>query len=185
MIRQVFFRWLPLAGLASALCLLIYLSAQQTGRHLANDPQIQIARDTKAALASGQPISALIPQTETDLSTSLSPFITAVSEDGAVIASSARLHGQLRTVPDGVFKSVKENGEERVTWQPEAGVRMATVVVRNPAASGGFIVVGRSLSETEARIQQLGSLLFLGWAATLVGLLILVAFAEAFAVDRT
>ena len=61
---------------------------------------------------------------------------------------------------------------------------MATVVIRNPGPSGGFVVVGRSLSETEARIKQLGNLLFLGWAATLVGVLVLVAFSEAFAKDR-
>lgn len=185
MIRLVFLRWLPFAGLASALCLLIYVSAQQTGRQMANDPQIQIARDTRAALEGGQPINALIPQTQTELSTSLSPFITAVSDDGAIVASSARLHGQLRSVPEGVLKNVKANGEQRVTWQPEPGVRMATVVVRNPASAGGYIVVGRSLSETESRIQQLGSLLFLGWAATLVGVLILVTFSESFAADRS
>lgn len=184
MIRLVFLRWLPFAGLASALCLLIYVSAQQTGRQMANDPQLQIARDARAALTAGQPLNALIPQTQTELSTSLSPFITAVADDGSVIASSARLHGQLRSVPEGVLKSVKSNGEERVTWQPEAGVRMATVVVRNPGASGGFIVVGRSLSETESRIQKLGSLLLLGWAATLIGVLILVTFSESFAANR-
>ena len=184
MIRLVFFRWLPLAGLATALCLLVYLSAQQTGRQLANDPQIQIARDTRAALASGQPVSSLIPQTQTDLATSLSPFITAVADDGSIIASSGRLHGQPRSVPDGVLKSVKANGEERVTWQPEPGVRMASVVIQNPGASGGFIIVGRSLRETEERIQKLGSLLFLGWAGTLIGVLILVAFSEAFAAER-
>lgn len=184
MIRLVFRRWLPFAGLASALCLLIYASAQQTGRQMANDPQIQIARDTRTALAGGQPISALIPQTQTELSTSLSPFVTAVTDDGAVISSSARLHGQLRSVPQGVLQSVKASGEARVTWQPEPGVRMATVVVKNPGASGGFVVVGRSLAETESRIQQLGSLLLLGWAATLIGVLILVTFSESFAADR-
>ncbi|HZK78375.1 MAG TPA: hypothetical protein VFC35_05655, partial [Gemmatimonadaceae bacterium] len=78
-----------------------------------------------------------------------------------------------------------ESGEARVTWQPEPGVRMATVVTRNPGSSGGFIVVGRSLLETESRIQQLGTLLFLGWGATLVGLLILVTFSEAFLQTRS
>lgn len=181
MTRLVFLRWMPLAALASALCLLIYTSAQQIGRQMANDPQLQIARDARAALASGQPVAALVPPTQTDLSTSLSPFVTAVADDGSIIASSARLHGQMRSVPDGVLKTVKESGEERVTWQPEPGVRIATVVIKNPAPSGGFIVVGRSLSETESRIKQLGSLLFLGWAATLIGVLILVAFSESFA----
>lgn len=57
MIRLVFLRWLPFAGLASALCLLIYVSAQQTGRQMANDPQIQIARETRTALGGGRPIN--------------------------------------------------------------------------------------------------------------------------------
>jgi len=184
MIRLVFLRWLPFAGLATALCILIYVSAQQTGRQMANDPQIQIARDAKAALAGGQSLSAVVPQTQIELATSLSPFVSAVADDGTVIASSARLHGQFRTVPKGVLESVRQNGEARVTWQPEQGVRMATVVARNPGTSGGFIVVGRSLYETEARIVQLGQLLLLGWAGTLVGLLVLVGMSEAFAGTR-
>ncbi len=185
MIRTVLLRWIPFAGLASALCLLIYVSAQQTGRQMANDPQIEIARDARTALAAGQSINAVIPQTQTELATSLAPFITAVSDDGTVVASSGRLHGELRPVPRGVLESVRQSGEARVTWQPEPGVRMATVVTKNPGASGGFIVVGRSLFETESRIEQLGTLLFLGWGATLVGLLILVTFSESFLQTQT
>ena len=184
MIRTVLLRWIPFAGLATALCVLIYAAAQQTGREMANDPQIEIARNARTALASGQSITSIIPQTQTELSTSLSPFISAVSDDGTVVASSAKLHGQLRSVPRGVLENVKETGEEQVTWQPEPGVRMATVVTKNPGASGGFIVVGRSLFETESRIGKIGSLLTLGWAGTLLGLLILVAFSEAFAAAR-
>jgi len=179
MIRHVFLRWLPFAGLATALCLLIYLAVQQVGRQSANDPQIQIAREARAALASGQPINTVIPAAQIDLGSSISPFITAVSDDGTVIASSGRLHGQLRTVPKGVLSNVHGDGEEMVTWQPEPGVRMATVVTRNPGSSGGFIVVGRSLAETESRIQSIGSLLLVGWLGTLIGLIVLVAFSEA------
>jgi hypothetical protein len=179
MIRHVFLRWLPFAGLATALCILIYLAVQQAGRQTANDPQIQIARDARAALSSGQSVSTVIPAAQIDLGTSLSPFITAVSDDGTVLASSGRLHGQLRSVPKGVLSNVRRDGEEAVTWQPEPGVRMATVVTRNPGSSGGFIVVGRSLAETESRISSIGSLLLAGWAGTLIGLIVLVAFTEA------
>ncbi len=178
MFRRIFLRWLPLAGLASALTLLIYLAVQQTGRQIANDPQIQIAREVKAALSSGQPITSVIPLGQIDLATSVSPFITAVSDDGTVVASSARLHGQLRSVPKGVLNNVRGGGEERVTWQPEPGVRLATVVTKNPGSSGGFIVVGRSLLETEDRIGRISSVLVVGWAATLVGMIILVALSE-------
>ena len=178
MIRHVFLRWLPFAGLATALCLLIYLAVQQVGRQGANDPQIQIAREARAAFAAGQPVSAVIPAAQIELASSISPFISAVADDGKVIASSARLHGQLRTLPKGVFSSIRGDGVEGVTWQPEPGVRMATVVTRNPGSSGGFIVVGRSLADTESRIERIGSLLFVGWAATLIGLIVLVGFSE-------
>jgi hypothetical protein len=179
MIRRVFLRWLPFAGLATALCLLIYLAVQQVGRQSANDPQLQIAREARAALSAGQPMSAVIPAAQIELSSSISPFISAVADNGTVIASSGRLHGQLRTLPKGVFSNLPRDGEESVTWQPEPGVRMATVVTRNPGASGGFIVVGRSLAETESRIQSIGLLLVVGWVATLIGLIVLVGFSEA------
>jgi hypothetical protein len=179
MIRNVFIRWLPFAGLATALCMLIYLAVQQVGRQNANDPQIQMAREARAALASGQSISAVIPASQVDISSSISPFITAVSDNGSVIASSGRLHGQLRTLPRGVFANLGRDGEETVTWQPEPGVRMATVVTRNPGSTGGFIVVGRSLLNTEIRIQRIGSLLLLGWVGTLIGLMALIAIGEA------
>jgi hypothetical protein len=179
MIRHVFLRWLPFAGLSTALCMLIYLAVQQVGRQNANDPQIQIAREATAALASGQSISAVIPAAQVDLASSISPFITAVSDDGTPIASSGRLHGQLRSVPKGVLANVSRDGEKTVTWQPEPGVRMATVVMRNPGSAGGFIVVGRSLANTESRIQSIGFMLLVGWVGTLVGLIALVAFGEA------
>jgi hypothetical protein len=180
MIRRTFLRCLPFAGLATALCILMYLAVQQTGRQLANDPQIQLAREASSALRTGQSIGQIVPAAQIDLSTSQSPFISAVADDGTVVASSARLHGELRTVPRGVLGNVRVNGEERVTWQPEPGVRMATVVVRNPASSGGFIVVGRSLAETESRISRIGSLLLVGWALTLAVVIVLVAAGEFF-----
>lgn len=184
MIRQVIARWIPLAGLASALCLLVYLAVQQTGRQLANDPQLQISREVRAALEGGQPMSSVVPTTQTELATSLSPFITTVSDDGTILASSARLHGQLKSVPRGVLETARGIGEYRVTWQPEPGVRMATVVTRNQGASGGFIVVGRSLAESESRTRSIGYLLFIGWAATLAGLVVLVSIGETLAGTR-
>lgn len=168
-----------MAGMSTALSVLIYLAVQQTGRQAANDPQIQLAREATAALAAGQPLGSVSPATQIELASSISPFISTVADDGSVLASSGRLHGQLRTVPRGVLANVRATGEQSVTWQPEPGVRLATVVRKNPGASGGFIVVGRSLAETETRIDRIGSLLLFGWIATLIGLLALVGFSEA------
>src|SRR3954464_14247389 len=126
---RIITRWLQLAALATAMCMLVYLAVQQTGRQIANDPQIQIARDAASALAAGQPLPSIVPQNQIDLSQSLSPWVTVTDESGNIIASSARLHGQPRTVPKGILDNARANGEWRITWQPESGVRMATIAV--------------------------------------------------------
>jgi hypothetical protein len=112
-----------------------------------------------------------------DIGRSLAPWITVVDEKGTIISSSASLHGKARTVPIGVLDHARASGEERVTWQPEPGVRMATVVVHN--RNGGFVVAGRSLEESEARTAAYGRMILFGWFATLVGLLVIVTATEA------
>jgi len=71
--------------------------------------------------------------------------------------------------PTGVMDYVRKNGQDRVTWQPEVGIRMATVVV---PYNNGFVLAGRSLTEIEKRasqVESLSGLAMLGiWAATLI-----------------
>jgi hypothetical protein len=167
-------RWLLLAGLATALCLLLYLVSQQIWRQLANDPQLQMARDAAAELAGGLPPEAVVPRTPVDMAHSLAPFVMVLSDTGAVLASNGRLDGQPRTIPGGVLDYVRTHTEERVTWQPERGVRIAAVVVRNPLPPTGFVVAGRSLDETQDRIAQFGRLIAVGWLGAITGLLVLV-----------
>ena len=167
-------RWLLLAGLATALCLLLYLVSQQIWRQLADDPQLQMARDAAAALAEGRPPDAVVPKTPVDMAHSLAPFVTVLSDAGAVLASNGMLNGHARTVPAGVLAYVRTHTEERMTWQPGPGVRIAAVVVRNPLPPTGFVVAGRSLDETQNRIAQFGRLIAVGWLGIVVGLLALV-----------
>jgi hypothetical protein len=176
LVRRILLRWLQLGGVASACCLLVWVAAQQVWRQDANDPQIQMARDAAARLASGQAINAIVPATTVDAAQSLAPFLTVLDAKGAIVASSGRVHGALQSVPSGVLDHVRESGEEGVSWQPEPGVRVATVVVSYP---GGFVLAGRSLLETERRRARMGELVALAWAGFLVGLGVLVSATEA------
>lgn len=178
LLRAIVLRWAPLAALATAVCVLIYLGVQQVGRHLANDPQLEMARDIGARLAAGEPVSAVVPATPVDFGRSLSPFVTIYDEAGAVVATSGRLNGSPRILPPGVLDHVRQNGEERVTWQPEPGVRIATVIVRREGASRGFVLAGRSLRETEERTAKFGSLIAAAWIAVVGGLFVLVSMSE-------
>jgi hypothetical protein len=176
LIRTAVIRWLPLACVVTALAGLVYLAVQQTLRLSANDPQIQLAEDAGAALAAGQPPQSVLPGAPVDVATSLRPYVIVLRDSGEVVASSATLHGQSPAIPDGVLAYAREHGEERVSWQPEAGVRSAAVVVRYAGPQPGFVLAGRSLREVEYREQQMLQLVAAAWLATLlvsfVGLLI-------------
>jgi hypothetical protein len=104
-----------------------------------------------------------------EISESLAPFLMIFDESGKTLASSANLNGVLPAYPVGVLDYARQNGQNRVTWQPEAGVRMATVIV---SYNKGFVMAGRSLMEVEKResqVEELSGLTMLGiWAATLI-----------------
>ena len=160
------------------MCGLTYLTAQQMWRQAANDPQIQLARDAGAALEQGAPVDAVLPSAQVDIERSLAPFLMMLDDGGKIVASSGRLRGALQTVPAGVLDQVRSSGEERVTWQPDAGVRIASVVVRISGAHPGFVVAGRSLRESEDRTRQFGGLIGLAWIVMLAGVFVLVGLSE-------
>src|SRR5579864_3219208 len=119
LVSRILLRWLQLAGAASACCLLVWVAVQQVWRHEANDPQIQMARDAAARLASGQAsVDTVVPTTTVEVATSLAPFLTVLDSRGSIIASSGRVHGALKSVPSGVLDHVRQAGEEEVSWQP-------------------------------------------------------------------
>ena len=167
--------WLSLAAVVTALCVVAYATAQQLLRQGANDPQIQMAEDAAAALNAGSPTSSVIPGAQVELSTSLAPFIIVYETSGKPAASSGVLNGNLPDYPLGALQAAAKMGENRVTWQPNPGVRMASVVV---PFKNGFVVAGRSLKETEDRVSRIGELVLLMWFLSVVAVLAVSAVAE-------
>jgi hypothetical protein len=174
-LNRVFCAWLTLAALASAVSLLVYVVAQQTWRTTANDPQIQLARDAAAALAAGRAADSVVPRDTVDMERSLAPFLIVFDANGQVLAASATLRGHVPGVPKGVRDYARARGEDRISWQPIGGVRIASVIVSYSGSQSGYVLAGRSLEETENRITQFGNLIALAWIATLVGLFVVVA----------
>lgn len=167
--------WLPMAAAITVLAGMVYVVAQQNLRMSANDPQIQMVQDAAVALAAGQPTSAIVPSKTVDIRQSLAPYMMVFDDTGNIVASSAWLNGQTPVVPPGVFAYTREHGENRVTWQPEPGVRGATVMARYEGANPGFVLVGRSLREVEKRIGIIGLLTSLAWIAALGAALVVAA----------
>ena len=177
-LKNIFRLWLPAAVIITLLSGLTYTVAQQILRMSANDPQIQLAEDAANALTNGAPPEAVLPASKVDIATGLAPYVVVFDNAGKAIASSGMLHNQFPTLPSGVFDATREHGENRITWQPEPGVRSAIVVTRYGGAHPGFVMAGRSLRESEARADQLLLLAGAAGVAILFAALVAIAFSE-------
>ncbi len=148
-----FLSWLPLGIAITGLSGLVYLAVQQNFRMNANDPQVQIAEDIVSAIDSGADPKNIVPTTsKTDFGKVLDPYVIVYDDNGDPIGASAQLDGQTPKLPNGVYDSVRKNGESRFTWEPKKGARSAVVVKK---FNGGFLLAGRSLREIEKRENNL------------------------------
>jgi len=159
------------ACLVTVLCLVVYAAVQQTYRTAANDPQVQLATEIKNRLEQSESILPIFPSDTISLTRGLSVFAALYNADGQPISSSGFLHGQMPRLPAGVFEVTKTKGENRVTWQPEPGVRMAMVLLKINTATVQFVAVGRSLQEIELRENNLLVMVLAGWiiCLTIIG----------------
>lgn len=177
--KRILGYWLPLAIVASGLCLFTYVGIQQNYRMNANDPQIEMAENAADALKNGASVEQVLPTTAVKMETGLSPFVIVFDSNGKTLASTATLNGQMPTIPAGVLTAALAKGENRITWQPQAKVRIAAVIVPYTAnGQPGYVLAGRSLKEVEARIDNLTLMLTLTWLCALVASLIVIFFAE-------
>jgi len=171
--------WLPFAVVITVFSMLVYATVQQVYRQGANDPQIQMANDAADALNSGSSIESIVPQEKVFFAKSLAPFFLIFNSSEQPVAGSGILNNSLQTLPNGVLDYAKEHGENRVTWQPQSGVRVAVVIV---PYKDGFVLAGRNLREVEAREAQVSGFVVISWTLALIATFIVIAFGGYFLV---
>ena len=180
---RVLFGGLPLAAVVTLSIGFAYVAAQQAYRMNANDPQIGLAEDAANALAHGAEVTAVIPATQVEIDTSPSAYVIVYDSAGKPIAGNGALHGGAPVLPEGVLAAAHASGENRITWEPQDGVRQAIVVVpySHSDTSGftnGYVMSGRSLSNTEKNIGNLTYMAEIALVASLLVTLILIALKE-------
>ncbi len=176
-----FLPWLLSLAIVSIVCLLVAVAVQQSYRQGANDPQIQIAEDMAAAFQNNQftdetlksSFESFVPtKMQVDIGSSLSPWIQVYNESGEVADSSAILSDSqsIPHIPKSIFVtqgfspgSPESHAEDRVTWQPQKGIRQAIVVTKFSGLKSGYIVAGRSLREVEVREGKLNGMIVVAW----------------------
>ncbi len=170
-LTHVFFHWFPLGVAIIFVFGFIYAGLQQEMRQSLNDPQIALARDIQKSVEAGelQPPQIRKQYSTVDIENSLSSFVIFYDESGNVLDSSALLDEKAPRVPQGVLDYAKSHEENRVTWEPKKGTRIALVVRPLKVESGWFVAVGRNMSEVESRIQIMTLKLFIALLLTLLG----------------
>ena len=164
----------------------IYIVMQQAIRQEANFASLQLAEQARQDIKNGQGINQLIGQNTTEInSLSTTPFIIALDSNLNIVASSATLDGKMPSIPKGVITATKTqtsttDGANKITWQPETGVRQAIVAIttKDLVSSNNkiaYIVTGQSLRLSENLVGQLGYQVFFGYLATVLVYLVLLA----------
>lgn len=167
--------WLPVAAAVTGISVMVYGVGLTELRSSADDPQVQMVEEAVASLDAGAAPAAVVPAGPVDMASSLRPYLVVFDRSGREVSGSVRLHGRAPEFPASVFSGLEGSAQDRITWQPEPGVRSAVVV---EAWRGGYVLAGRSLRLTEEREQNvelsaaagwLGTLALTALAATLVG----------------
>lgn len=150
----------------------VYFYFQQSYRNAADYPQTQLIKQATQALNEGNDPRYLIINDNVDLNKSNEPFIIIYDKSGAIVASAAILDNKHPVPPQGVFDYVAKNGQNRVTWEPKSGVRIAAVV---DEYDNGYVLAGRSLTEAENKIGRLNVIVGSVWLAA-IALVALISF---------
>jgi len=140
----------------------IYILFQQVLRFNANDPQIQMSTDLALNLANG--VIDYPDSRKIDISKSLSPVTIVLDDKQRVLFNNASLDGKQPVPPKGVFDFAKTTSDNRITWQPKPGVRLALVVKYFDGRQKGYVAVARSLTEVENRSAALLRMTVVGLA---------------------
>jgi hypothetical protein len=167
-IGKVYRTWFQMGLVITLVCGIFYVILQQYIRLSANMEPTQIAHDTAAVIVQGNtPPEGLAPNS-LDLTKSLAPYIVVFDDAGKPIYSTAQLNGKMPTLPKGVFDYTKKTNEDSITWQPQANIRQAVVIVHYSGPNPGFVLAGHSLTLYENTTQNLMYKLITGWAGALL-----------------
>ena len=109
-----------------------------------------------------------------DMQRNQDPITMTYDSAGVMQTTNAWLHGSCPSLPRGSLYYARKNSENRLTWQPEKGVRYAMVIVPfDYYGKKGFVAGGASLKEPEKRIASVQWLTII--AATITIFIFLVA----------
>lgn len=165
--RPLIYHTLTLAILLTLIGGAAAMTMQQMLRRGADQPQVDMAEWYAGEISAGEAPGDVVPPGYVDLERSLQPFVIFYNDQGQPTTGTGYLDQKLPSPPPGVLAYVREHGLEKVTWQPQRGVRMASVVKRIYGKTPGFILAARSLREVEQQESLLRRMTLGIWLAVM------------------
>ncbi|MCL2826321.1 MAG: hypothetical protein FWD72_02820 [Eggerthellaceae bacterium] len=158
---------LMVAGVFCAGC--VYVSFQQQARLGADVPAAMAAQQAAYELGLGASPQEALPA-QTDMAETITPFVMVYDNNKKLVAASTDMGGF--SYPQGCLDQIDSSngGDNRVTWQPESGLRFATVGIK---VESGYVVGAYSLSESENATDRFSNTLLMGCALYAVGCAVL------------
>jgi len=168
----------PFIGLTTLFCGLVYVSVQQVYRQTANDQPLSLAHEIVNQLSENANPVSLVSTHKMKLDKTQNPFIIILDGSEKVVASNVEMNSEIPVPPKGVFETAKKEGEFRVTWQPENKIRTAAVIQYTKNPTEYYVLAGKSLNETEKRIEQLIQFCFIFWVLSVGFIFLFFVFKE-------
>lgn len=143
-------KWFWIAVISFFVC--TYIVGQQILRMGgANEPQIKDVGEMAIRLNGGLEPKYVIPKENVNFKNSENLFAMVFDKDKKMIATNADLRDYLAGPPGGVLDNAKDMRINKVTWQPEKGVRLAIVAM---PFNNGWVLEGRSLKSVEKNVDN-------------------------------
>lgn len=158
--------WIVAAALVTVIALTALMLARQLDRAQADDDPARLASQVAAELRSGAS-TTVDASPHVDLSRSLATWVVIEDAQGQATSGTGYLKNRLVSLPSTtlVAAAAAGNGGARVTWEPSAGQRFATVTL---PVGDRFVSAGQSLAPVEDRQGALFLTVALGWLVSLV-----------------
>ncbi len=178
LLTRVFINAIPFAGIITLFCGLVYVTVQQVYRQTANDPQIAMVQEISEQLSEKIDPASLVSSYKMKMDKTQNPFIIILDGSLKILVSNVDLNGEIPIPPKGVFETAKNEKEFRVTWQPRNDIRIASVIQYTKSPSEYYVLAGKSLNETESRIEQLIHFCMIFWVLSVAFIFLFFVFKE-------
>jgi hypothetical protein len=126
----------------------------------------QLAARAATQLTSGSRPGRVLPPV-INMASNPAPFVIVYDPQYRVLASSGRLNGHTPALPAGVLAWAAAHGQDRITWQPQPGLREAAIIEPHGGPHPGFVLAAQSLRGISGQQRSLTRNIACIWLAAL------------------